>query len=136
MSLSANKSFSWSTVRSEAREARRLDNRSDKAPCGERPGRNSAWQQHKARVQESLKVLLDGKEDFVLNEITRAEVLREIFQFMENLPMQCRKIVLMSFIAGLSNQQIANRLQLSVHTVRNQKIRGIYLMRQKAKDCW
>ena len=34
---------------------------------------------------------------------------------------------------GLSNQQIARRLQLSIHTVKNQKVRGIQLMRVKAR---
>ena len=73
--------------------------------------------------------------DSVLSEITRAEVLRDAFYLVESLPNQCRKIVLMSFVVGMSNQQIARRLQLSIHTVRNQKVRGIQLMRNWAKAC-
>jgi len=89
---------------------------------------------HRARAKETLCLLTDDFEDFVLNRITRTEVLHEIYSMLEVLPLQCRKIVLMSYVGGLSNRQIARRLQLSVHTVKNQKIRGIQLMRVKARQ--
>jgi RNA polymerase sigma-70 factor (family 1) len=89
--------------------------------------------QYQARARESLRLITDDSTDFVLNEITRAEVLREICCLVESLPIQCRKIVLMSYVAGLTNQQIARRLQLSVHTVRNQKVRGIQIMRSRVQ---
>jgi RNA polymerase sigma-70 factor (ECF subfamily) len=88
---------------------------------------------YQARAKATLRILADDFDDFVLNEITRAEVLRDVYTILEALPVQCRKIVLMSYIGGLSNQQIARRLQISVHTVRNQKVRGIQLMRVKAQ---
>ena len=88
---------------------------------------------YQARERESLRFMTDDSTDFVLNEITRAEVLREIFYLVESLPIQCRKIVLMSYVAGLTNRQIARRLQLSVHTVRNQKVRGILIMRSRVQ---
>jgi RNA polymerase sigma-70 factor (family 1) len=90
---------------------------------------------YQARARESLRLITDDSTDFVLNEITRAEVLREIFYLVESLPIQCRKIVLMSYVAGLTNRQIARRLQLSVHTVRNQKVRGIQIMRSRVQVC-
>jgi RNA polymerase sigma-70 factor (family 1) len=87
---------------------------------------------HQARAKQTLRAISDENVDSVLNEISRAEVLREVFDLVESLPVQCRKIVLMSYVAGLTNRQIARRLQLSVHTVRNQKVRGIQLMRTRA----
>jgi RNA polymerase sigma-70 factor (ECF subfamily) len=87
-----------------------------------------------ARAKETLSLLTDDFEDFVLNRMTRTEVLQEIYVLLELLPLQCRKIVLMSYIGGLSNRQIARRLQLSIHTVKNQKLRGIQLMRAKARQ--
>jgi RNA polymerase sigma-70 factor (ECF subfamily) len=89
----------------------------------------------RARSKETLCSLTDDFEDFVLNQITRTEVLHEIYALLEVLPLQCRKIVLMSYIGGLSNRQIARRLELSIHTVKNQKVRGIQLMRVKARRC-
>ena len=90
---------------------------------------------YQARAKQTLRAMSDENVESVLTEISRAEVLREVFYLVESLPLQCRKIVLMSFVAGLSNRQIARRLQLSEHTVRNQKVRGIQLMRSRALMC-
>ena len=37
----------------------------------------------------------------------------------------------LSYIEGLTNQEIASLLSLSIHTVKNQKARAIYLIRKK-----
>lgn len=87
--------------------------------------------QYQARVRNSLRYLLDDSNDYVLNEITRAEVLRQVYQLIEELPVKCRKIILLSFSAGLSNHEIAERMNISVHTVRNQKVRGIDLVKKR-----
>jgi RNA polymerase sigma-70 factor (family 1) len=91
--------------------------------------------QYQARARATLRAITDECVDSVLSEITRAEVLREAFYMVESLPLQCRKIVLMSYVVGMSNRQIARRLQLSIHTVRNQKVRGLQLMRNWARAC-
>jgi RNA polymerase sigma-70 factor (ECF subfamily) len=64
----------------------------------------------------------------------RAEVLREINREIENLPEQCRKIFKMSFFDGKKNQEIASMLEISVHTVKNQKARAIQLLRVRLPD--
>lgn len=89
--------------------------------------------QKQARAKADLRILTDDFEDSVLTGITRSEALRDVYYIVEALPVQCRKIVLLSYLGGLSNKQIARRLQLSVHTVRNQKVRGIQLVRGKVQ---
>jgi RNA polymerase sigma-70 factor (family 1) len=89
--------------------------------------------QQQARVKADLRILTDEFDDSVLTEITQTEVLRDVYYIVEALPVQCRKIVLLSYLGGLSNKQIARRMQLSVHTVRNQKVRGIQLVRGKVQ---
>lgn len=89
---------------------------------------------HHARAKADLLVLAESFDESVLQEITQTEFLREVYYLVEALPVQCRKIVLLSYIGGLSNQQIARRLQLSVHTVRNQKVRGIQLVRGRVQQ--
>jgi RNA polymerase sigma-19 factor, ECF subfamily len=91
---------------------------------------------YEAATKADLLVLSDDFDDHVLNQITRTEVLRQVYSIVESLPVECRKIVLMSFIGGMSNQQIARRLHISVHTVKNQKFRGIRLMRTRAQKCY
>lgn len=83
------------------------------------------------RQQVDMAFLLDPGDSEAFTEVTRAEVLREVYAAIEGLPSQCRKIVRMSFIEGLKNHEIAEQLNISVHTVKNQKVRGIYLLKMK-----
>ena len=91
------------------------------------------YAKHQARAKADLHVLADAFDESVLQAITQTEFLREVYYIVESLPVQCRKIVLLSYIGGLSNQQIALRMRISVHTVRNQKVRGIQLMRVRVR---
>jgi RNA polymerase sigma-70 factor (ECF subfamily) len=70
-------------------------------------------------------------EDFVLNEIIRTEVLCEILAAMEKLPTECRKVMNLGFVEGLSNKEIAEKLNLSINTVKTQKQRGLAVLRKK-----
>lgn len=83
------------------------------------------------RNQSELVYTLAKNEDHVLTEITRAEVLREVHAAIESLPPQCRKIVRMSFVQGMKNDEIAAELSLSINTVKNQKARAIQLLKVK-----
>lgn len=49
------------------------------------------------------------------------------------LPPQCRKVIVMSYINGFPNREIAQQLSLSVSTVKNQKVRGISLLRKRLR---
>jgi len=74
------------------------------------------------------------KEEFVLNSMIRAEVLKEILQEIERLPEQCGKVLKLGYLEGLKNQEIADMLHISVHTVKNQKARAIQLLKIKLRD--
>ena len=84
--------------------------------------------------KKQLAYVSGSQEGFILNEIVRNEVLMEINREIENLPGQCRKIFKMSYFEGRKNQEIANMLAISVHTVKNQKSRAIQLLRVKLPD--
>lgn len=84
-----------------------------------------------ARAKAGLRILTDEVDESILSNITQSEILRDVYNGVESLPLQCRKIILLSYIGGFSNKQIARHLQLSIHTVRNQKVRGIQLVRGK-----
>jgi RNA polymerase sigma-70 factor (ECF subfamily) len=83
------------------------------------------------KQQSELTYIHSQKEDHVLSHIIRAEVLREVHAAIETLPPQCRKIVRMSFVEGLKNQEIADRLNLSINTVKNHKMRAVSLLKIK-----
>ena len=75
--------------------------------------------------------LLGDHEEFVLNEMIRIEVMQQIYEAIEALPCQCRRIVKMCYIEGLNNSEIAGKVKISVNTVKNHKVRGLGLLRLK-----
>ncbi len=90
--------------------------------------------QRESLSRKQLAYLTGDQEGFVLNEIVRSEILQEINREIENLPSQCRKIFKMSYLDGKKNQDIADQLEISVHTVKNQKARAIQLLKVKLLD--
>jgi RNA polymerase sigma-70 factor (ECF subfamily) len=84
--------------------------------------------------KKQLAYLTGDQEEYILNEMVRAEVLQEIMQEIERLPEQCRKVLKLGYLEGMKNQEIADLLQISVHTVKNQKARAIQLLKIKLSD--
>ena len=75
---------------------------------------------------------INGDEDgYILNEIVKVEVMKEMLVAVDGLPGQCQKICKLSFLKGLKNQEIASSLNISVHTVKNQKVRALQLLKDR-----
>lgn len=66
-----------------------------------------------------------------LTEMITNEQLAEIRILIETLPQQCRNIIKLYYFLELDNTQIALMFNISVYTVKNQKARGIYLLRKR-----
>jgi RNA polymerase sigma-70 factor (ECF subfamily) len=64
-------------------------------------------------------------------EMIRIEVFKELYHEIDQLPEQCGKIIRMGYIEGLKNDEIARELGLSVQTVKNQKSRGVMLLKRR-----
>ncbi len=64
-------------------------------------------------------------------EIMRAEILEKIYQDIENLPLQCRRISKMIFLEGKTTQEVAAELSISPDTVRVQKARAVKMLRNQ-----
>jgi RNA polymerase sigma factor (sigma-70 family) len=77
----------------------------------------------------------DGAEDdlsaAVELEMIRAQLLEEIYQEIENLPPQCRRIAKMIFWEGKNTDSISQELHISPQTVRTQKARAIQLIKNQ-----
>lgn len=74
---------------------------------------------------------LEDSEDAVLAKIVYAEVINEIHALIEQLPTQCKRIFKLSYIEGRSDKEIAGMLNLSLSTVKNQRLRGIHLLQKR-----
>lgn len=73
------------------------------------------------------------EEALALKNMIQAEVLGEIYAAIESLPENCRRISKMGYIDGLKNQEIADKLDISINTVKTQKKRALQLLRLKLK---
>ena len=67
----------------------------------------------------------------VIEEIVRAELLGEVHAAIETLPEGCRTILKMAYFEKLRNEEIAGILDVSVNTVKTQKMRAIRLLRMR-----
>lgn len=66
-----------------------------------------------------------------LNNIIITEVITEVHSTIKVLPTECRKIFEMMYIQGKTVREIAEELQLSISTIKNQKARGLEILRKR-----
>ena len=64
-------------------------------------------------------------------ELIRTEILNKILQEVKQLPGNSGKIIEMSFLKGMKNEQIAMELGLSEKTVRNLKSSGLLALKSR-----
>ncbi len=69
-----------------------------------------------------------------LNKRIEDEVLWEIFEAVEQLPEECKKVFKLSYIEKLDIAQVAKLLNISEHTVKSQRARGKKLLQEYLKD--
>ena len=85
--------------------------------------------QRKNSIHKEILYMADERDRYVLNEMVEAEVLNEVYREIEELPTKCRRIFKMLYVEGLKSEEIAGKLNISVHTVRAQRARALQLIR-------
>ena len=63
-------------------------------------------------------------------EAVREELIRQLREHIEELPEEARKVLRLS-LEGLSGNEIAEKLGISIHTVKSQKNRSFKILREK-----
>jgi RNA polymerase sigma-70 factor (family 1) len=87
-------------------------------------GRHQAIHEILARQHTKLS------EDNLLEEIYRIESAARVYRIIKSLPTECGRIYEMTYIQGKTANEIAKELDLSVSTVKNQKRRGLEILRK------
>lgn len=87
------------------------------------------YQQHLRTYGETIRRQLDD----AANEELETIALELIFQLAEGLPSECRKVFDLLYREQLSFEEAADRLQLGIQTVRNQKARAIAHLRKQLR---
>lgn len=72
-----------------------------------------------------------AEEPAYINEMIRAEVLRDILTEIHKLPGHSGRIIELSYFEGLKNDEIARQLNLSLQTVKNLKSLGLTTLKSR-----
>jgi RNA polymerase sigma-70 factor (family 1) len=81
------------------------------------------------RTREMIKLMPDRFEEDAEQQRIRAEVMKNIYSEIEKLPKKCREVFELYYFEGLKANEIAEQLQISESTVRNQKVRALQLLK-------
>lgn len=99
--------------------------------------KNSALNFLKRQKVKERYFFLRNEEDFekerVLESIIEAEVMADLHQAVGHLPESCRNVFLLAYFEGLSNPKIAEKLNISINTVRSHKQNGLKVLRSQLK---
>jgi RNA polymerase sigma-70 factor (family 1) len=87
------------------------------------------WQRRQKSLSSWSRSWLNDEES-VLGKLVRKDLDKELHAAIRALPRECGRIISLSYLEGLKNREIAERLQLSIHTIKNQKARGLQLLKR------
>ncbi|TDW96911.1 RNA polymerase sigma factor [Dinghuibacter silviterrae] len=65
----------------------------------------------------------------VLHRMIEAEVLADVRAALDRLPEGCREVIHLCYFEGLRNHEAARRLEVSINTIKTQKLRGLRMLR-------
>jgi RNA polymerase sigma-70 factor (family 1) len=63
--------------------------------------------------------------------LIRSETWAEIYRAIQELPLQNRKVITLSYLEGLTNQEIVDEMGLPMETIKTYKKRGLAMLRNK-----
>ncbi len=88
---------------------------------------------YKQVYNEFVKNNFTQGNEFTWNEVVYNELVDSLNLHIDKMPAQRRDIFLMSRKDGLSNQEIAKNLNISLRTVENQIYRSVSYLREQLK---
>lgn len=90
------------------------------------------------RLRKKTDSRMSGYYDFVdetekdhLHTIINAEVAGYVFHLLNALPPKCKKVMKGLFVEEKSLSEIASEMKISINTVKNQRARGIMLIKKQ-----
>lgn len=87
---------------------------------------------HKYRIHQQEKPIeVNNQEMVIIRKLIRSEIMEDVIRIIRTMPMGCQEVFRLSYLEGLSNDEVAQELSISVNTVKTHKKRGLRLIRAK-----
>lgn len=93
---------------------------------------------HRQYVEKELTRLVEHAEtlpDSVFEEEhVENNILAIIFQAIDHLPGKCKEIFILTYLDEMTTREIAEKLQISINTIKTQRLRAKEALREALKD--
>lgn len=86
------------------------------------------------KKEELIRLLESTPEADFSHELVMMKLMEKIYREVDKLPAKMRTIFYLSYKEGLKPAQIAAKLDLSVQTVKNQRVSAMKLLKAAIKD--
>jgi len=91
--------------------------------------------QVKESSRKELLYLEEEKgQELIINQMIRAELMQEIYTEIEKLPEKRRMVFKLAYLEGLKNDEIADQMRISIHTVKEHKGKALQFLRLRFSD--
>jgi RNA polymerase sigma-70 factor (ECF subfamily) len=84
---------------------------------------------HKVVYKYEKSVCPVQDNNTALHKMIEVELMDEVHNALHSLPLGCRNVIHYRYFEGLSNQEVAGKLYVSINTVKTQKGRGLQILR-------
>lgn len=91
--------------------------------------KGNAYQKYAAKIGKESQ---EG-EEYLVQNIIATEVYRELAEAVASLPPECRKVFEACYFEGLDNEKAAQKLGISIFTVKAQKARGKKILKENLR---
>ena len=88
-------------------------------------------EKRKALKKAKYVAIIEQEEPSIIENIIHTETLAEVEKAVYALPLQCQRVFIKLFFEGKSLSETAEEMKLSVSTIKNQRLRGIKLLRNQ-----
>ena len=85
-------------------------------------------------ISDQIKELILDEDDYILDKLILDEVESNVWMAINQLPPQCKTIFCMSRFSHLSYNEISEKLNISVNTVKTQISRALDRLRKDLKN--
>jgi RNA polymerase sigma-70 factor (ECF subfamily) len=83
----------------------------------------------KRKRNHEKQLTQQGQEAIFDNDITETLIVKEIYEAVENLPQECRRVFKLLYFYGMKTAEVAQELSIAQSTVRNHKKNALEQLR-------